>query len=65
MKRSSTENLPSGRAGGSRRRRLVLEYSFSGEMERGTAIGVLVTVFVLIVTLVVRALGFRLARERA
>jgi iron(III) transport system permease protein len=44
---------------------LMLEYSFSGEMERGTAIGVLVTVFVLIVTLVVRALGFRLARERA
>jgi len=43
----------------------MLEYSFSGEMERGTAIGVLVTVFVLLVTIVVRALGFRLARERA
>ena len=44
---------------------LMLEYSFSGEMERGTAIGVLVTVFVLLVTIAVRALGFRLARERA
>ncbi|HZU04946.1 MAG TPA: iron ABC transporter permease [Chloroflexota bacterium] len=43
---------------------LMLEYSFSGEMERGTAIGVLVTVFVLLVTLIARALGFRLARER-
>jgi iron(III) transport system permease protein len=43
---------------------LMLEYSFSGEMERGTAIGVLVTLFVLVVTLGARALGFRLARER-
>lgn len=43
---------------------LMLEYSFAGEMERGTAIGVLVTLFVLLVTLGARALGFRLARER-
>lgn len=43
---------------------LMLEYSFAGEMERGTAIGVLVTVFVLAVTVAARALGFRLARER-
>jgi iron(III) transport system permease protein len=43
---------------------LMLEYSFAGEMERGTAIGVLVTLFVLVVTLGARALGFRLARER-
>ncbi|HLH24779.1 MAG TPA: iron ABC transporter permease [Chloroflexota bacterium] len=44
---------------------LMLEYSFSGEMERGAAIGVLVTVFVMAVTLVARAVGLRLARERA
>jgi iron(III) transport system permease protein len=43
---------------------LMLEYSFSGELERGTAIGVLVTVFVLIVTVAARWLGFRLSRER-
>jgi iron(III) transport system permease protein len=43
---------------------LMLEYSFSGELERGTAIGVLVTVFVLIVTIAARWLGFRLSRER-
>lgn len=43
---------------------LMLEYSFSGEMERGAAIGVLVTVFVMIVTLGARALGLRAARER-
>jgi iron(III) transport system permease protein len=43
---------------------LMLEYSFSGEMERGAAIGVLVTVFVLIVMLAARALGLRLARDR-
>ena len=43
---------------------LMLEYSFAGEMERGAAIGVLVTVFVLLVTIGARALGFRLARER-
>ena len=41
----------------------MLEYSFSGEMERGTAIGVLVTVFVLIVMLAARALGLRLAQS--
>jgi iron(III) transport system permease protein len=44
---------------------LMLEYSFSGEMERGAAMGVLVTVFVLIVMLAARALGLRLARDRA
>jgi iron(III) transport system permease protein len=43
---------------------LMLEYSFSGEMERGTAIGVLVTVFVLVVTVGARWLGFRMSRER-
>lgn len=43
---------------------LMLEYSFSGEMERSTAIGVLITVFVLGVLLAARAVGFRLARER-
>jgi iron(III) transport system permease protein len=43
---------------------LMLEYSFSGEMERGAAIGVLVTLFVMVVTLAARALGFRVARER-
>jgi hypothetical protein len=42
----------------------MLEYSFAGEMERGAAIGVLVTAFVLVVTIGARALGFRLARER-
>ncbi len=44
---------------------LMLEYSFAGEMERGAAIGVLVTAFVLLVTIGARALGFRLTRERA
>jgi iron(III) transport system permease protein len=43
---------------------LMLEYSFSGEMERGAAIGVLVAVFVMVVTIAVRALGLRVARER-
>ncbi|HVA26429.1 MAG TPA: iron ABC transporter permease [Chloroflexota bacterium] len=43
---------------------LMLEYSFAGEMERGAAIGVLVTAFVLVVTIGARALGFRMARER-
>jgi iron(III) transport system permease protein len=43
---------------------LMLEYSFAGEMERGACIGVLVTVFVLLVTIGARALGFRLARQR-
>jgi iron(III) transport system permease protein len=44
---------------------LMLEYSFSGEMERGAAIGVLVTVFVMVVTLVARGVGLRLSRDRA
>jgi iron(III) transport system permease protein len=43
---------------------LMLEYSFAGEMERGAAIGVMVTAFVLVVTIGARALGFRMARER-
>jgi iron(III) transport system permease protein len=43
---------------------LMLEYSFSGEMERSAAIGVLVTVFVLVVTLAARAFGLRVARGR-
>jgi iron(III) transport system permease protein len=43
---------------------LMLEYSFSGEMERGTAIGVLVTAFVLVVTICARWLGFRVSRDR-
>jgi iron(III) transport system permease protein len=44
---------------------LMLEYSFSGEMERGAAIGVLITVFVMVVTLISRAVGLRLSRDRA
>jgi iron(III) transport system permease protein len=43
---------------------LMLEYSFSGEMERSAAIGVLVTVFVMVVTLSARAFGLRIARGR-
>lgn len=43
---------------------LMLEYSFAGEMERGACIGVMVTAFVLLVTIGARSLGFRLARER-
>ncbi len=41
---------------------LMLEYSFSGEMERGAAIGVLITIFVMVVTLAARSLGLRVAR---
>lgn len=43
---------------------LMLEYSFTGQMERGAAIGVLITAFVLVVLIIVRAVGFRLSRER-
>src|SRR5262249_29652610 len=43
---------------------LMLESSFAGEMERGACIGVLVTGFVLLVTIGARSLGFRLSRER-
>jgi iron(III) transport system permease protein len=43
---------------------LMLEYSFAGEMERSACIGVMVTVFALLVTIGARSLGFRLARER-
>jgi len=42
---------------------LMLEYTFANERERGAAIGVLLAVFVLVVTLVARSLGLRLARE--
>jgi iron(III) transport system permease protein len=44
---------------------LMLEYSFAGQMERSLAIGVLITVFVLAVTLIARSVGLHLARERA
>jgi iron(III) transport system permease protein len=44
---------------------LMMEYGFSGQMERSAAIGVLVTLFVLGVTLGARALGLRLAGSRA
>jgi ABC-type Fe3+ transport system permease subunit len=43
---------------------LMLEYGFSGQMERSAAIGVLVTIFVLGITLGARAIGFRLAGSR-
>jgi iron(III) transport system permease protein len=42
---------------------LLLEYTFSNERERGAAIGVLLAGFVLMVTLVARGIGLRLARE--
>jgi iron(III) transport system permease protein len=42
---------------------LMLEYTFTNERERGAAIGVLLAVFVLLVTILARSLGLRLARE--
>jgi iron(III) transport system permease protein len=42
---------------------LLLEYTFTNERERGAAIGVLLAGFVLMVTLVARKVGLRLARE--
>jgi iron(III) transport system permease protein len=44
---------------------LMLEYSFNHEFERAAAIGVLVSAFVLLVTLGARRLGFTLTREEA
>jgi iron(III) transport system permease protein len=44
---------------------LMLEYSFNHEFERAAAIGVLVSAFVLLVTLGARRLGFSLTREEA
>jgi iron(III) transport system permease protein len=43
---------------------LMLEYSFAGARERGAAIGVLLTVGVLVILLFARRLGYRLSRER-
>jgi len=43
---------------------LMLEYSFSGARERGAAIGVLLTVAVMLILLASRSLGYRLSRER-
>jgi iron(III) transport system permease protein len=43
---------------------LMLEYSFSGARERGAAIGVLLTIAVLLILLAARTLGYRLSRER-
>src|SRR5205823_14093422 len=43
---------------------LMLEYSFSGARERSAAIGVLLTVAVLVILMAARRLGYRLSRER-
>jgi iron(III) transport system permease protein len=43
---------------------LMLEYSFANLRERGAAIGVLITSFVLVVLIVSRAFGYRLSRDR-
>jgi iron(III) transport system permease protein len=43
---------------------LMLEYAFSGARERGAAIGVLLTVAVVLILLASRSLGYRLSRER-
>jgi iron(III) transport system permease protein len=43
---------------------LMLEYSFAGARERGAAIGVLLTVAVLVILLFARRLGYRVSRER-
>jgi iron(III) transport system permease protein len=43
---------------------LMLEYSFSGARERGAAIGVLLTLAVMLILLASRKLGYRLSRER-
>lgn len=44
---------------------LMLEYSFGGQMEDGTAAGVLITLIVLVALVLARRLGFHLAREDA
>jgi iron(III) transport system permease protein len=43
---------------------LMLEYAFSGTRERGAAVGVLITAFVMLVLLGARFFGYRLSRER-
>jgi iron(III) transport system permease protein len=43
---------------------LMLEYSFSGTRERGAAVGVLITAFVMLILLGARFFGYRLSRER-
>src|SRR5581483_10789591 len=43
---------------------LMLEYSFSGTRERGAAVGVLITVFVMLVLIGARSFGYRLSRDR-
>ena len=43
---------------------LMLEYSFAGARERGAAIGVLLTILVLLILLFARTFGYRLSRER-
>ncbi|HLY67671.1 MAG TPA: ABC transporter permease subunit [Chloroflexota bacterium] len=43
---------------------LMLEYAFSGARERGAAIGVIITSFVMIVLLLSRSFGYRLSRDR-
>ncbi len=43
---------------------LMLEYAFSGARERGAAVGVLITAFVMLVLLGSRFFGYRLSRER-
>ncbi len=44
---------------------LMLEYSFTGERERGAAIGVLVTVFVMLLMVGTQLFARRLMHERA
>jgi iron(III) transport system permease protein len=43
---------------------LMLEYSFSGTRERGAAVGVLITGFVMLILLGARFFGYRLSRDR-
>jgi ABC-type Fe3+ transport system permease subunit len=43
---------------------VMLEYSFAGARERGAAIGVVLTVVVVVILLAARAFGYRLSRER-
>jgi iron(III) transport system permease protein len=43
---------------------LMLEYSFSGTRERGAAVGVMITAFVMLVLLGARFFGYRLSRDR-
>lgn len=43
---------------------LMLEYSFAGARERGAAIGVILTVVILIILMISRSFGYRLSRER-